>query len=448
MGKRSRRRAREDRQGWSAGGGTPPFEGGSAYSHGADFDADAAISAAATRWLAGDYVQHDLAITALTSAWLRGPKVPALLADRLLSALQVAWTGGWQPADVARVVARRLEADHGRLAVLVIAADAERYRGSAFANARWLQQLDELGADVWWKDGEQMLNRWGEREHLPVEERVRVAVGLLGLLWALRRQPILMPPPDTWGPGQGGQRTAKARGVDPKVLHRVRSLLAKAESTTFADEAESCTAKAQQLMTRHAIDRAMVAEAGGATGADQPGGRRLGVEDPYASPKSILLAQVAAANRCEAIWSKDAGFSTVFGFEDDLDTVEVLYTSLLVQATHAMLLAGTTGPGAAQARSKSFRQSFLVGFAARIGERLREAANAAVEEAVLDHGDRLLPVLGARIDAVEEACAEAFPHTTSRSTRISDGRGWAAGRTAADLASLSCGPAVEPARSA
>ena len=41
------------------------------------------------------------------------------------------------------------------------------------------------------------------------------------------------------------------------VLDKVRALLAKAESTTFDAEAEAFTAKAQELMARHRIDRAV-----------------------------------------------------------------------------------------------------------------------------------------------------------------------------------------------
>jgi hypothetical protein len=38
----------------------------------------------------------------------------------------------------------------------------------------------------------------------------------------------------------------------------VRALLAKAESTTYPEEADALTAKAQELMARHSIDRAML----------------------------------------------------------------------------------------------------------------------------------------------------------------------------------------------
>lgn len=63
-------------------------------------------------------------------------------------------------------------------------------------------------------------------------------------------------------------------------------------------------------MARHSIDPAMVG-AGSAVG-DGPTGLRLPVDDPYARPKSILLSEVASANRCRAVWSKGLGLSTVW----------------------------------------------------------------------------------------------------------------------------------------
>src|SRR5207249_4905921 len=162
---------------------------------------------------------------------------------------------------------------------------------------------------------------------------------------------------------------------------RVRALLAKAESTTFPDEADALTAKAQQLMARHAIDRAML-DAGDP--ADVVG-RRLPVDDPYAGAKSYLLSEVAEASRCRAVWSGSLGFSTVFGFPADVEAVELLHMSLLVQATTAMVAAGAP-PAPRRYRCRAFRQSFLVAFATRIGQRLRDAAAAGVTEAEHEHG--------------------------------------------------------------
>ena len=158
------------------------------------------------------------------------------------------------------------------------------------------------------------------------------------------------------------------------------------------------------------------------------------------------MAEVADANRCKAVWSPDFGWSTVFGADDDLDIVELLFTSLLCQATAAMAAAGSSaeGPLGRQARTKSFRQSFLVAYAARIGVRLRHATDAAAGEAVAAHGsERLLPVLAARKAAAEEAAHEAFPHLGRSRFSAHDPAGWAAGAAAADVASLDVRRAVE-----
>jgi hypothetical protein len=225
--------------------------------------------------------------------------------------------------------------------------------------------------------------------------------------------------------------TAGSPPPDPGVLHKVRSLLAKAESTTFPDEAEALTAKAQQLMDRHAIDRAVLAATAGSGGG--PEGRTLLVEAPYARPKFQLLTELALANRCRAVWAKHTGVATVVGFPDDQATVELLYTSLLLQGTRAMLQAGTSQ----RTRSRAFRQAFLVAYAARIGQRLRQASAATVSEAVRDHGDGLLPVLASREVAVEDELASTFPHLRRMRVTASDPAGYAAGHAAADRARLS-----------
>src|SRR5439155_16456992 len=226
--------------------------------------------------------------------------------------------------------------------------------------------------------------------------------------------------------------------VSGRILERVRALLAKAESTTFPEEAEALSAKAQELMARHAIDRALLDATAGLGGAGVAG-RRLLIDDPYAKEKSLLLAEVADANRCKAIWSPDFGCSTVFGADDDLDIVDLLFTSLLCQATAAMAAAGSSaeGPLGRRARTRSFRQSFMVAYGTRIGVRLHEATAAAEGEAAAAHGsERLLPVLAARQAAAEEAAREAFPHLGRSKFSAHDAEGYAAGAAAADVATL------------
>jgi hypothetical protein len=64
------------------------------------------------------------------------------------------------------------------------------------------------------------------------------------------------------------------------------------------------------------------------------------IDSPYAGAKALLVQAVATANRCRTVWTEHLGFVTVVGSETDLNLVELLTTSLLVQANRAMLAAG------------------------------------------------------------------------------------------------------------
>ena len=235
-------------------------------------------------------------------------------------------------------------------------------------------------------------------------------------------------------------RRPTTSSVDDGMLAKIRALLAKAESTTFPEEAEALSAKAQELMARHRIDHVLLDPS---SGSEQPVGRRIWLDDPYSDAKARLLAAVAAANRCSSIQLTGLGCAHVVGFLTDLDVVELLHTSLLVQATAALAAAGPQRDRRGRSRTRSFRQSFLVAYAWRIGERLREGATA-VETEVAESGAGaavdLLPVLARRDDAVEEAVRAAFPHLESKRVSISNQAGWTAGTIAADGADLGVGP--------
>lgn len=231
------------------------------------------------------------------------------------------------------------------------------------------------------------------------------------------------------------------RAGDPSgVLHKVRSLLAKAESTTFPDEAEALTAKAQQLMDRHAIDRAMLAASAG--GASGPEGRRVTIESPYAREKYLLLAATARANRSRAVFLQHERVATVVGFPEDQETIELLFTSLLVQATSTMLANGDRPA----TRTRRYRQSFLVAFASRVGERLAEADAAVVAEADRDHGGEVLPVLASRAEEVEARLARDFPRLQNRRVVVRDAVGWGHGTAAAERADLGRDASLRPDR--
>jgi hypothetical protein len=357
------------------------------------------------------------------------------LGSHLDTAVADAWERGWQPGDVARMVVRRLGRQHLSLATGAMAAQMTGY-APATVDPRWQAQLDELDARV----------RWPARQsHLASVIRgpgdwvvvVPAALELLCLLSWLPRVERLMPVPGEYRADDALPRP----DVDERVLGRIRALLAKAEATTSAAEAEAFTAGAQERMARYSIDAAMLAAA--APGRSElPGGRRIGIENPYEGAKALLLDSVARANRCRSVWTKQFGFCTVIGHEADVDAVETLFTSLLVQAT-AALGAASTGSGAGgRARSRSFRSSFLTAYASRIGERLAEVTAEQTAAAARDAAGsgNVLPVLASREAAVDAALHEVFPAlTTSRTRAVTDAGGWYSGQAAADRASLAAG---------
>jgi hypothetical protein len=218
-------------------------------------------------------------------------------------------------------------------------------------------------------------------------------------------------------------------------MAKIRALLAKAESTSFDAEAEALSAKAQELMSRHAVDAAVARADGRRT--EQPIVRRIQVDDPYARAKSHLLNVVGGANGVRAVGHDSLGLVALVGYAADVDAVELLFTSLLVQATRAMLDRGRVADGRGRSRTRSYRQSFLVAYASRIHERLHAAAAVVHQEAESALGRSLLPVLASRDHEVDRSLAEHFPSTMRRrGPRATNTEGWQHGRIAAELATL------------
>nr|WP_202512598.1 DUF2786 domain-containing protein [Streptomyces sp. SID3343] len=372
-------------------------------------------------------------LAASTTGWPEVSRAVLALYDRTADGC---WRRGWQPADVVRMVVRELGERHLPIAADLIAAQARAYPGTG---RRWTAQLRDLDAGTaWWSTDDAYLSELGARDNL---DRFGTAARVLELLRLIARLPAIEPLADATF--QEPTRKKPAVG-EPRQLGRIRALLAKAESTEFPEEAEALTAKAQELMTRHSIDDALISSQDGSRHA--PAACRIGVDNPYEGAKALLLDAVADANGCQAIWSSSLGFSTVVGFDSDLDAVELLYTSLLVQATAAMNRAGSRYHESGRSRrTKTFRQSFLIAYADRIRERLIAAKEEVLATVAQEQGqgseqgasdDRLLPVLAARKVAVQETAERMFPTKTTHRLRGRDADGWAHGKAAADRAEL------------
>ncbi|MER5470350.1 DUF2786 domain-containing protein [Streptomyces sp. NPDC002685] len=353
------------------------------------------------------YAASDTALDTGASLLAADPASDAELSRRGEEFVAAAWRRGWQPADVVRIVRRDLDDVHVRLVTSLILKEREADRSPR--GARWAAQLDELEAEP----------------HDVRTDRFSFATAALELYRLLLRLPAIEPldMPRVSATAAAPQET--------RMLTRIRALLAKAEATGFPEEAEALSAKAQELMARHSIDEALLAARTHAK--DAPGACRIGVEPPYETAKAVLLDAVSGANRCRAVWNEALGFSTVVGFEPDLEAVELLYTSLLVQATAAMTKAEAAQRASGRKRTKTFRQSFLAAYAHRIGDRLASVAEGQV---TATEGE-LLPVLAARDVAVADHLDQMFPETvTTRLRGVTDEAGWHEGAAAADRAQV------------
>ncbi|MFG3422891.1 DUF2786 domain-containing protein [Micromonospora sp. NPDC048063] len=214
------------------------------------------------------------------------------------------------------------------------------------------------------------------------------------------------------------------------MLSKVRKLLAQAEDPACTPaESAAFTAKATELIARYGVDRALLAARDPAT--DPVGDRVVGVVAPYARDKAGLLAAVADPLRCRCVRRRQgSGFAMhLFGFASDLERVDLLFTSLLVQAAHG-LAAAEVPPGEHPA---AFRRSWLAGFAQVIGVRLRAAeAHAAADSG----GSSVALVLADRSDRVRHRVAEVYPRLRTAAPRRLAGSGFGSGADAGRRADL------------
>ncbi|MGH3333652.1 MAG: DUF2786 domain-containing protein [Nocardioidaceae bacterium] len=230
--------------------------------------------------------------------------------------------------------------------------------------------------------------------------------------------------------------------VTHEILAKVRKILAKAEDPAATpEEAETYTAKAAELIAAYGIDRALLAQAD--PSSDVVGDRVVVLDPPYALDKADLLSGVACRLRCRSVQRTryvdgDKQISLhLFGYDSDLTRAELLYTSLLLQATST--LARTPVP--VGEHPAAFRRSWLAGFTSAITRRLIEIEERAARrmeptasEVYTSPQKPFSVVLADRSAAVTEAMETEYPYLRKASRRTlsgsGGGAGWAAGQRA------------------
>ena len=232
-----------------------------------------------------------------------------------------------------------------------------------------------------------------------------------------------------------------------KMLGKIRALLAKAEDDAATkEESETFMAKATELMAKYGITRALLAAAQPAA-TTSAADKIFTVEVPYADHKSLFLYYVAEAMGCKGIHLGRGPNSTVrihlFGMDSDLERVEMLFTSLLLQLARFIVKDFDDDPRS-RINPRKWRADYIRGFTATVVDRITKAETAAKTQAQheVPAGTSVALVLVKRGEMVTKALADRYPATRKRSGRIAVGSGYGQGQAAGHRADLG-GPSLD-----
>jgi len=227
------------------------------------------------------------------------------------------------------------------------------------------------------------------------------------------------------------------------ILSKIHKLLNLSRSTN-EHEATAAAARAAALLREHDLSLAEV-EAAAADGGAAPA-----PEDPiesrfYATDHKYknhwqfkLYAGAARANGCRAYWT--GARICLFGRTAKVATVQYLAQWLCVQVDS---FTRTEAHG----QGKSYAQSFRLGCADRIAERLTkdaQEATAVERRAITEGGNAGRQQALVRVEAAQRAVDDEYARfsarfRSARPARAADGGGYAAGRAAGDRADLGGG---------
>ena len=201
---------------------------------------------------------------------------------------------------------------------------------------------------------------------------------------------------------------------DDKLLTRISGLLRQAEGTDNEHEAEAFLKAAQRLATASSIDLAVArAHDPSLRNRSTPITRQVTIGT--AGKRGLrtyvqLFVQIARANDVTCDVASNSTYVIAYGFETDVDAVEALYASLVVQMVTAsdatqsgaykeetaqQVVTKTYGPWRRKVVEEktlspiTARLNFQSAFAERIGARLAQARDEQRREADRRRTDRI-----------------------------------------------------------
>lgn len=242
--------------------------------------------------------------------------------------------------------------------------------------------------------------------------------------------------------------------MDEKRIDLIEKLLRKAERAGTQEEAETFYAKAQELMSKWAIDEAML-------NVNSDEARQQIVAEWIEVNKSgfwksncQLMFLIAKANDVQAIRiepftptkaERERGYRLrkpkmhLIGYSSDVEHVKMMYASMRVQITRA---GNSVIPEYVRSDTREafvWRRSFLEAFAGRIYERMMESKQAARRAAEKEYGSNSLAlVLVSKSDLVRSEFERIYPDARpiNRRSQMVNAHGANEGRKAADRADV------------
>lgn len=221
--------------------------------------------------------------------------------------------------------------------------------------------------------------------------------------------------------------------MNEAMIGKIKALLAKAESTPFPEEQAAFSAKAQELISRYAVDQALL----GDVKADVVH-RQVRVFGAYPASQVLLWVTLATENGCFALRHGYRSFRTVelCGAPEDLEMVMLLHASVWRQCSTAADHASSVWReecvvAPSRGKVRAWRSSFQRGYVAGVRDALR-AANQTVGSSSVAAG----LVLVDRLSRAEALASEMFDWTVTPSRAVLDEEALFAGHAAGKAASF------------
>lgn len=223
------------------------------------------------------------------------------------------------------------------------------------------------------------------------------------------------------------------------MLDKIRKLLAQAEDPACTPaEAEAFNQRAADLIAKYGIDKALLDAAKAPATKEDVDRRKIHVPGPYAWEKSALLYNIGEPLNVHTVRHNNGRRSdgykvSMFGFPSDLERVELLFTSLLVQASHSL---ATIQPPPWES-TVSYRKAWMWGFINTVKARLVAAESRAAREAdERGDGPSTALVLADRKTLVDRRVEEAFTDLKRSKSVTVKGSGYRDGQAAGQRADL------------